>query len=464
MRQGESLRTGSNDELPGVGETAIEITGINHQGEGVGRLDGLVVFVPGTVPGERVLVELTEVRRSYARGKLVKIIAPSGERVALGCALAERCGGCALRHVAYPTQLRLKTELVRQVLARTGGITGAVVRDTIGMARPLHYRNNIQLKVRRNGDGVEMGFYEKESHSIVKVAGKGEYTCLLARRELNRVAEKVQALLGETSPGAPLPGEVALRRGGTGEIMVVLSRDTNAVEGKNSRSSFNALAGQIASIPGVVSVVEHARQRCKKPGGRYHTLAGRDYIIDELDGLKFRISAPSFFQVNPEQTAVLYRKTLEYCGLRGGEEVADAYCGVGAITIYLARHVKEARGYELAPRAVADARVNADLNKIKNTGFYAGAVEKVLPEQVAAGYRPDVVVLDPPRAGCRPAVLEAVARSGARRVVYVSCDPATLARDIARLSGLGYQLQEVQPVDMFPHTAHVETCVLITRV
>ncbi|KJS11510.1 MAG: hypothetical protein JL56_11345 [Desulfotomaculum sp. BICA1-6] len=443
-------------------EAEIEITGINHQGEGVGRLEGMVIFVPGTVPGERVSVRLTEVRRSYARGRLLKNLAPSNERVAPGCTLAANCGGCALQHMAYPAQLRLKTELVRQTLARTGSLPNAPLRDTIGMAVPWHYRNNVQFKVRREAGKVELGFYARESHSIVK-AGDEEGICLLAHRELNRVAAVVQILLGELDHGVPLPGEVALRRGSTGEMMVILTGDTNTAQVNRGPSRYHSIAKKVISIPGVVTVAEHIRPRGKKPGGRYITLAGRDYIIDELDGLKFRISAPSFYQVNPVQTVVLYRKTLEYCSLQGDEVIADAYSGVGTITLYIARHAKDLRGYEVLRGAVEDARANAALNGIKNARFYAGAVEKVLPEQVAAGYRPDVVVLDPPRAGCQSEVLQAAAQSGARRVVYVSCDPATLARDIARLGPLGYQVADIQPVDMFPHTAHVECVALMER-
>lgn len=460
MDWGEFPRAGRTAGLPG-GE--VDITGINHQGEGVGRLDGLVVFVPGTVPGERALVALTEKRSGYARGRLLRVITPSAGRVAPGCAAAASCGGCALQHIDYAAQLRLKTELVRQTLARTGGIAGAVVRDIIGMARPWHYRNNVQFKVRLNGDKVEMGFYARGSHRIVSAGEEGEVACLLAHRELNRVAAEVRLLLGKLPPGAPLPREVVLRRGSTGEIMVILTGDAGGA-GRGNHGGFRSLASRVAAIPGVVSVAVYTGQKGRQPGGVYYTMTGRDYIIDELDGLKFRVSAPSFYQVNPEQTAVLYRKALEYCDLRGNEIVADAYCGVGTITLYLARHAGEARGYEIVPRAVDDARANAALNGIKNARFFAGAVEKVLPEQVAAGFRPEVVVLDPPRAGCRPAVLEAVAKSGARRVVYVSCDPATLARDIARLSQMGYDLQEVQPVDMFPHTAHVECVTLMSRV
>lgn len=449
--------------MPRVRQAEIEITGINHQGDGVGRLDGMVVFVPGTVPGERVSVSLVDIRRSFTRGVLLDVLTPSVDRVAPGCALAEGCGGCALQHVDYPVQLRLKTELVRQTLARTGGVENAAVHEIIGMEDPWHYRNNVQFKVRRGPDGVALGFYARESHRLVPGAVKGDTACLLAHHELNRLAVAVQKVFNQLPPGSSLPEEIALRRGSTGEMMVVLTASTRDETKKGGRGRFAPLAGKTAAIPGVASVVENEHPGAKKPGGRYFTMAGRDYIVDQLDGLQFRISAASFYQVNPVQTAVLYRKTLEYCGLRGDEEVADTYCGVGTITLYLARHAKEVRGYELVTPAVEDARANASLNGIKNARFYSGAVEKVLPEQVAAGFRPDVLVLDPPRAGCRPEVLQAVAQSGTRRVVYVSCDPATLARDIARLAGLDYELAEVQPVDMFPHTAHVECVARIEK-
>jgi len=367
-----------------------------------------------------------------------------------------------MQHIAYPAQLRLKTELVRQTLARTGGIANFPVRDTIGMTDPWHYRNNVQFKVRRDAGKVVLGFYARESHSVIKNDDQEEGTCLLAHRELNRVANAVQILLGELYQAMPLPGQVALRRGSTGEIMVILSNNTDTAK-TNIRSRYQALAKKIISVPGVVAVAEHISLRGKKTGGRFLTLAGRDYIVDELDGLKFRISAPSFYQVNPVQTAVLYRSALEYCGLQGGEEIADAYCGVGTIALYTARFAGEVRGYEVVRKAVEDARANVALNHIENARFYAGTVDKVLPEHVSAGYRPDVVVLDPPRAGCQPEVLQAVAQSGARRVVYVSCDPATLARDIARLSNFGFALVEVQPVDMFPHTPHVECVVRLER-
>ncbi|TYO92321.1 23S rRNA (uracil(1939)-C(5))-methyltransferase RlmD [Desulfallas thermosapovorans] len=440
----------------------LQITDINRYGEGIGRADdGMVVFVPGAVTGERVTVRIEELRKRFARGKLLETVIPSEYRVAPACGLAEYCGGCHLQHLAYAEQLRWKTDLVRQNLSRIGGIDGGVVRDIIGMTEPWHYRNNVRFKVQRRGGKVALGFFAAESHRLVAgLDSRSGTMCLLAHRELNRAAEGVREVLEKSPAVAVLPEEIMLRRGSTGQIMVVLIGKPAGAERKRYLAG---LAGELTTVPGVVTVVDYARAAGNKTGGRYKILAGPGYIEDELDGLCFRISAASFYQVNPSQTTVLYKQALEYCALQGHEEVADAYCGVGTIALYIARYTKAVRGYEVVPGAVQDAEANAALNGVKNTRFFAGAVERMLVEHVASGYNPEVVVLDPPRSGCRSEVLEALAQSGTRRVVYVSCDPATLARDVGYLHQLGFVLQEVQPVDMFPHTGHVECVTLMSN-
>ncbi len=439
-------------------EVKLQITDINRYGEGIGRVDdGMVVFVPGAVTGEQVTVCIEELRKRYARGTLLETIQTSEHRVKPSCDLAASCGGCNLQHIAYDEQLRWKTTLVRQNISRIGGVDGGVVRDIIGMADPWHYRNNVRFKVRWKGVKVALGFFAAESHQLVAGAGTA---CLLAHRDLSRAAKAVQEVLEDSPAGATWPEEIMLRRGSTGEIMVVL---IGKPAGAQSREALAGLTRGILAIPGVVTAVGYARGTGKKTDGRYQTLAGRGYIEDEMDGLRFRISAPSFYQVNPSQTVVLYKQALGYCALQGHEEVADAYCGVGTIALYLARYARTVRGYEVVSGAVRDAEANAVLNSIKNARFFTGAVERVLAEHVDRGYCPEVVVLDPPRSGCRPEVLDALAQSGVRRVVYVSCDPATLARDVGYLHRLGFVMQEVQPVDMFPHTTHVETVVRIER-
>jgi len=443
-------------------EFELQITDISRAGEGIGRADdGLVVFVPGAVSGEQVTVRISELRKKYARAAKLKTMQPSKHRVSPACDLAERCGGCNLQHIAYDEQLRWKTAHVRQNLARIGGIGSSVVHDIIGMLDPWHYRNNVRFKVQSKDGQVTLGFFAAESHQLV--AGddnRSGVACLLAHRDLSRAAITLRQVLEDFPAAAAWTEEVMLRRGSTGEIMIVLLGGPTGVP---SEAALTGLTSVLSNIPGVVTVIAYVRGKSKHQGGRYQTLAGRGYIEDEINGLRFRISASSFYQVNPHQTAILYRQVLTYCALQKREEVADAYCGVGTIALYLARFAKTVRGYEIVPGAVRDAEANAALNGINNARFFAGAVERVLPEQLDKGYHPEVVVLDPPRSGCRPEVLEAIAKSGARRVAYVSCDPATLARDVGYLHRLGFLLQEAQPVDMFPHTGHVETVALIER-
>jgi len=443
-------------------ELELQITDINRSGEGIGRADeGMVVFVPEAVIGEQVTVRISELRKKYARAAKLKTVQPSRHRVLQACDLADRCGGCNLQHIAYEEQLRWKTAQVRQNMARIGGIDSGVVHDIIGMPDPWHYRNNVRFKVQSRGGQVTLGFFAAESHQLVAGDDGGSgVVCLLAHQDLGRVAKTVQQVLEDCPAAAAWTEEVMLRRGSTGEIMIVLSGGPTGVP---SKQVLTGLTSALSAIPGVVTVVSSVRGNGKQRGGRYLTLAGRGYIEDEIDGLRFRISAASFYQVNPYQTDILYKQVLDYCALQEREEVADAYCGVGTIALYLARFAKTVRGYEIVPGAVRDAEANAALNGIKNASFFAGAVERVLPEQVDKGYHPEVVVLDPPRNGCRPEVLDALAKSGARRVVYVSCDPATLARDVGYLQRLGFQLQEAQPVDMFPQTTHVECVVRIER-
>lgn len=345
-------------------EVKLHITDINRYGEGIGRADeGMVVFVPGAMTGEQVTVRIGELRKRYARGELLETVKPSEYRVMPSCNMAERCGGCNLQHIAYDEQLRWKTDLVRQNIARIGGVDGGVVRDIISMPDPWHYRNNVRFKMRRQGGKVVLGFFAAESHQLVASVDGGHGTsCLLAHRDLGRVAEAVQAVLEDSPAGAALPEEIILRRGGTGEVMVVLIiKSTGAKSGED----LAGLTGKISAIPGVVTIVGYTQNIGKKIAGRYQTLAGRGYIEDKIEGLRFRISAASFYQVNPSQTVALYQKALEYCALQGHEEVADAYCGVGTIALYVARYAKAVRGYEVVPGAVRDAEANAALNGIK---------------------------------------------------------------------------------------------------
>jgi 23S rRNA (uracil1939-C5)-methyltransferase len=449
----------------------IEITGLTHAGEGVGRHSGMAVFIPGTVPGETVLAEVVVLKRNYARGWLLEIIEPSPARCRPPCPHYVTCGGCRLQHVDYAEQLKLKTGLVRDSLVRLAGLGEVNVLPALGMDCPWYYRNKAAFHVAERDGKYELGYYEEGSHTlagIFQAGGSPSEGCLLVDMELNGLAAVIQKLLNKYGSAAgphrrdgQFFRHVVLRKAAaSGEMMAILVTASGQwPEGKAFVSEL------LAAFPALASIMRNINDASSGYvfGQQFITLAGQDHITDRPGGLLFRISPSSFYQVNPAQTQVLYEKVLAYAGLTGAETVVDAYSGVGTIALYLAGRAKEVCGLEVDAQAVADARLNAAINQISNVEFLAGEAEKHLPELAAQGLRPDVIVLDPPRAGCNQAVLEAVAAMSAPRVIYVSCDPGTLARDLRFLTGRGYQVREVQPVDMFPWTSSVETVVLMSR-
>jgi 23S rRNA (uracil1939-C5)-methyltransferase len=449
----------------------IQISGLTHAGDGVGRHNGMALFVPGTVPGETVLAEVTELKRNYARGRLLEIIASSPLRRQPACPHYAPCGGCQLQHIDYAEQLKLKTGLVKDSLVRLAGLDEAIVRPALGMESPWHYRNKAVFHVSERDGRYELGYYGEGSHTLTglfKESGSLTEGCLLVDGALNELAAVMQRLLniyGVMSGRQKQEGQffrhVVLRKAAaSGEMMAVLVTRSGQWPGEKAFA-----AELISAFPSLTSFMRNINDAASGPvfGRQYITLAGRDHIIDRLGSLSFRISPASFYQVNPVQMKVLYEKVLAYTGLTGAETVVDAYSGVGTIALYLAGRAKKVCGLELDALAVADARRNAALNQISNTEFLAGEAEKRLPELAAQGLRPDVVVLDPPRAGCSRAALEAVAAMSAPVLIYVSCDPGTLARDLRYLTGRGCQVREAQPVDMFPWTRCVECVVLIER-
>jgi 23S rRNA (uracil1939-C5)-methyltransferase len=449
----------------------MQINGLTHAGEGVGRHNGMAVFVPGTLPGETVLAEVVDVKRSYARGELLEIVEQSPARRRPPCSYYASCGGCRLQHVNYAEQLRLKTGLVRDSLVRLAGLGEVKVLPTLGMDQPWHYRNKASFHVAEHSGKYELGYYEEGSRTlsgIFRAGGSPPEGCLLVDTELNELAAVIQKLLnkhGSTAGSHKRDGQffrhVVLRKAaGSGEMMAVLVTVSGQWPGGKA-----FVSELLAAFPALASVKRNINDASSGPvfGQQFITLAGQDRITDRLGGLSFRISPSSFYQVNPAQTLVLYEKVLEYAALTGAETVVDAYSGVGTIALYLAGRAKKVYGLEVDAQAVADARLNAALNQISNVEFLAGEAEKLLPELAAQSLRPDVIVLDPPRAGCNQAVLEAVAAMSASRVIYVSCDPGTLARDLRFLTCRGCQVREIQPVDMFPWTRHVETVVCLER-
>lgn len=442
-------------------ELNIDSLGIN--GEGIGRIDGFALFVERALPGERVRVKVLKVCKNYAYAKLLEVLSPSPARVAPPCPYFGRCGGCDLQHLSYSEQLEYKTKTVRDALVRIGGIKSPNVLQTIGMDNPWRYRNKGQFPVAGEKGSEAVGLYASASHRIIDID-----SCLIQ----HEVSDSIIAVFKDFMKryGVPAYDEVT-QRGiirhivskiafSTGEVMVIAVTNTDKLT-----LSDELVAMLREQIPGLKSVVQNVNTESTNVvlGSRNKLLWGESFITDMIDNLSFRISPLSFFQVNPVQTKILYDKALQYAGLDGTQTVLDLFCGIGTISLFLARRAKFVYGVEEVLQAVKDAEVNAKLNGISNVRFICGDA-KVVFDKMPADTKIDVVVVDPPRKGCEPELLDGILKLSPARVVYVSCNPATLARDLKHLAQGGYELIEAQPVDMFAHTGHVESVVLIQRV
>ncbi|MFZ5816050.1 MAG: 23S rRNA (uracil(1939)-C(5))-methyltransferase RlmD [Bacillota bacterium] len=441
----------------------VAVHGLGHDGEGVGRYEGLTVFIPGGAPGDRLVARVAEVKKNYARAALEQVVEPSPHRVAPPCPVVGECGGCQLQHIAYGAQLELKRQQVVDALTRVGKLEGVTVHPTIGMAEPWQYRNKAQFPFGYRSGKVVAGFFAPGTHRIVDIE-----QCEIQHPLANQIMREVKALAriygvriyDERTHTGVLRHVLARVGRGTGEAMAVL-----VTNGQEFPFGEEIAQGLMERIPGLVSVVQNVNPQQTNVilGRENRLLAGRDHITDHIGDLTFNISPVSFFQVNPAQTEVLYGKALEYAALTGKETALDIYCGIGTISLFLARQARSVIGIEWLREAVADARENAARNGVVNARFIAGDAAQEMPRLAEEGVRAEVIVLDPPRKGCDEPVLEAMARLGPERIVYVSCNPASLAQDLGRLQALGYRTLEVQPVDMFPHTAHVECCSLLVR-
>ena len=464
------------------GRYEVKIIDVGSNGEGIGKIEEIAVFIPGAITGDKILAEVVQIKKNFAKGKMVNLLSPSMNRTEPLCPYADACGGCSFQSMNYLAQAAVKKKWITDCLIRIGGIENPHVQDVITMDDPWRYRNKVQFAVGRiSGNekkqrGCDIGFYKKGTHDVINFQ-----TCMLQAEPVEAVARAVREYVKEsklpiydqkTGTGV-LRGLMVKTAFGTGEIMVVIiaslrripetkllaEKIQDAIETLSAGTpeeggtySFESLILNVNADKGPVSM-----------GRENITLAGKPTIMDRLMGLDFEISPHSFYQINPSQTERLYGKVREYADLSGKETVLDLYCGVGTIGLLLAQKAGRVIGIETAKSAVIDANRNAVINGIVNAEFICGKAEEKLPELIGQGIQADLVVLDPPRAGCNPALLTAVAEAGPRRIVYVSCDPATLARDIKILTQTGYRFVEAQPVDMFPHTGHVECVILMQR-
>ena len=445
-------------------EFVLKIGDMGVNGEGIGHVEGLALFVKDAIIGDVVQVKVMKMQKNYGFAKLVKVLEPSPDRVPLKCKVGRSCGGCQIQEMDYQAQLEFKGKKVRGNLERIGKIdfsaeSAPVFHECIGMEHPWGYRNKAQFPIGKSRDGrVIAGFYAGRTHSIIEcedcAIGIGENKEIL--NIVIRHMEKYNIEPYDEAAHKGLVRHVLIRKGfKTGEIMVCL-----VINGDGLKES-EELAEELMKIRGMTSISLNVNKEKtnKILGNKVIDIRGEGYISDYIGDVRFRISPLSFYQVNPVQTEKLYGTALEYAGLSGQENVFDLYCGVGTISLFLAKQAKKVVGVEIVEQAIRDARVNAGINGIENAEFYAGAAEVVIPELYEQGVTADVVVVDPPRKGCDERLLDTIARMKPERIVYVSCDSATLARDLKYLGEKGYGVEEVQPVDMFPQCGAVETVV-----
>lgn len=436
----------------------LRMEGYGASGEGVARLDGQAVFVKGALEGELCQVQLLKVGKSAAWGKVNEILEPSPHRQPPDCPQYPKCGGCQLRHMTYAEEIEMKRRRVQDALQRIGGWDGRV--EVIhGAKSPDRYRNKIQFPV---ADGPRVGFFRARSHDVIDAAD-----CLLQPLPATRLRTAFKDWMEQYR--IPAYDETA-HRGLIRHFYVRVNREGQSLcavianGGKLPRAE--ALIKMLRDAePGLVGVVLSVNTEKTNVilGKEHHTLWGRDFLEDTLCGLTFRLSVPSFYQVNRDQAELLYHRALEFAGLTGEETVLDLYCGIGTITLCMARKAKKALGAEVVPSAVEDARENARRNGVENAEFFCADAGEAALQLAERGIRPDVICVDPPRKGISPQVIEAIVQMNPKRLVYVSCDPATLARDVKLLSQRGYRLEKAEAADLFPRTHHVETVALLRK-
>lgn len=441
----------------------VRFEDLTHDGNGVAKIDGYPLFVSGGLPGEKAKVKVTKVKKGYGFAQLIDLYEKSPQRVEAPCPLYTQCGGCQLQHLSYEGQLQTKKKQVIDVLERIGKLTDVTVHPVIGMKNPWRYRNKAQVPVGQREGGLITGFYRKRSHDMIDMK-----ECLIQAEQNDFVIQTVRNICQHYGVTAYNEKQhrgtlrhIMVRYGEmTGDVMVVMITKTKEIPHKKK-----IIADIVEQIPGVKSIVQNINPKKTNVifGEESRVLWGDEVIYDHIGQIQFAISARSFYQVNPIQTKVLYDKALAYANLTGEETVIDAYCGIGTISLFLAQKAHKVYGVEIIPEAIEDAIRNAKLNGMTNAEFIVGEAEVVIPNLYKEGVKADVLVVDPPRKGCDETLLETIIAMKPKRVVYVSCNPATLARDLRILEDGGYKTLEVQPVDMFPMTKHVECVSLLQR-
>ena len=442
----------------------LQFEDLTHEGSGVAKMDGYPIFVPLGLPGERADVRVVKVNKRFAFGKLIHLHEKSEHRVNPPCNVFHKCGGCQLQHMTYEMQLEMKRSQVKNVMQKVAHLPDVPVHPVLGMEEPWRYRNKIQIPVGEKNGELITGFYQQRSHRIID----DMETCVIQDELGDKIVEAVRQI--GTDLGIRAYDEQA-HRGELRHIIVRTAYTTNeamlvlVTRTKTLTKQAEIMERITKEFPEITSIIHNVNSEKTNVilGKKSRTIYGADYIYDKIGNLEFAISAQSFYQVNPTQTKVLYDKALEYANVDKNDVVIDAYCGIGTISLFLAQKAKKVYGVEIVPEAIDDAKKNAKHNQMDNVEFVVGEAEKVMPWWTKQGLRPDVIVVDPPRKGCDASLLEAMIAMEPERIVYVSCNPSTLARDLRILEDGGYQTQEIQPVDMFSQTSHVECVSLLTR-
>lgn len=440
----------------------IDIIDIGINGEGIGKIDNFTIFVDGALPNETVNIKIIKVKRNYGYGKLIKIINPSPYRINPLCENFGKCGGCNLLHLSYDEQLNIKSKFIQTNLKKIAKIENIKVPKAIGMDNPFNYRNKASFPINFT-DKVNIGFYRPRSHNIINIDN-----CLIQNPINNIIIQKIKDFIKESNIS------IYDENTGKGDLRHIVTRIANktnellicVVINNNKFLYKDLLIKNFKDIPNIDSIVINYNTKNNNVilGDKVETILGKGYIVDYIKDLKFNISPLSFYQVNPIQTEVLYETALNFCNLTGNEIVFDAYCGIGTISLFLAKKCKKVYGIEIVPDAIKNAISNAELNNINNAEFFVGKSEDIIPNLIFENnIYPDVIVVDPPRKGCDKILLDAIIKTSIKKLVYISCDNSTLARDIAYLSNFGFKLGKIQPVDMFCMTTHIECVALITR-
>ena len=445
-------------------EYVVDIVDIGQGGVGIGKYEGFTVFIEGGLIQDKVKVIISKSKKNYAVGDIVEINEKSPFRVDRICSDdLKDCGGCQIQELDYNKQLELKTNEVKQVISRIGKLENVEIHETIGMQSPCRYRNKAQFPIQNINGSTAIGFYKKKSHDVIPTD-----MCVIQHDINDKIIKIIKtyiqaynvSIYNEMTHTGVLRHLVTKVGFTTNEVMVVL------VANGTNLPHLNELASVLQeNIPGFKTLVLNINKAKTNVilGKENKVIYGNGKINDYIGDLVFEISPLSFFQVNPVQTEVLYNKALEYAELKENDTVFDIYCGIGSISLFLAQKATKVYGIEIVEDAIKDAKINAKLNNLNNVEFYVGKAEEVVPKMYSEGKTANVVVVDPPRKGCDEKVLDTIVSMKPDRVVYVSCNPSTLARDLAYLDERGYKCVEIQPVDMFPHTMHVECCAKIVK-